>query len=934
MRKMRFCVAVSVLALAAGAAQAQDVQVPRAGQATTATGTPYPADQVPAPTAGTDPDVPADSGDQIVVTGLRRSLETAAAIKRNSDAFVDAIVAEDIGKLPDTFASSALARVSGVTVNRGGGESAGVTVRGLPDISTTYNGREIFTAEGRFVQIQDFPAGTVAALEVFKSPTANLVEGGIGGQVNVRGRRPFDFNGFEMSGSLNGVDWDQADKLSWNGNLLVSNRWDTGIGEIGVLVNASYVGINFMDSTREQSLVIGTTSAANAPGTSGGVRFPDAQAMFLGYGDRYRPSANAAVQWRPSPELEIYADGLYQGYRGEDFNRYMFVPIFGDGLQLTNLTTREGDPTIAQGATISGGQRPDGYFGSFNGKTDTFQFGGGAIWERDALKLTADVAYTDSKYTADAVNIDYAFNRTPVRNVAFEAGDDGGPVFDFVDFNVNDPANYISRGFFQENLVVSGKDIQARADAQYSFDGGFLQRIDFGVRFNNRDATRDRGAPYINNEGDRIPITGLPVDGFTSNPIGFDFGGGFPIRTFVGIPPSSVRGNLDELRDFFGAPAGKPAFNPTENFTANEKAYAVYGQVKYGFDLPGDMLVDGVVGLRAVRTETEISGFQRDETDPANPVFSPITAENDYTDYLPNVSARIAFTDELQLRLAYTQTRTRPNFFDLNPTLTVGPPVVNPNPNDPNSAARGITSGNPNLTPLTSNNYDVSLEWYFSRSGSLTGAVFRRDAQGFISRAITFENDPTYGLVRIDRPENTGDTRFQGAEIAFTSFLDLDSVPEWARGFGVQANATYIDSAGDLATALAGSPNVTGEQLRFNGVSEWAYNLIGLYEKPTFSARLAYNYRSDFVTYYSIEPLDVGADGSPRTRGLVEQGRGQLDFSTTITPVPNITVAFDVVNVLGNPLQRYREFNDNGDEYARQILYLERTYSLGVRFRF
>jgi TonB-dependent receptor len=934
MRKMQFCVAVSVLAMVAGTTQAhaQDVRVPPAGGGTSATGTPDPTGQVPVTTG--EPDVTGGAaGDEIIVTGLRRSLESAAAIKRNSDAFVDAIVAEDIGKLPDTFASSALARVSGVSVLRGGGESAGVTVRGLPDISTTYNGREIFTAEGRFVQIQDFPAGTVAALEVFKSPTANLVEGGIGGQVNVRGRRPFDFNGFELSGSLNGVDWDQSDKLSWNGNLLVSNRWDTGIGEIGVLVNASYVGINFLDATREQSLVIGT-AVPGAGGTGPGVRYPDAQAMFLGYGDRFRPSANAAVQWRPSPNLEIYVDGLFQGYRGKDFNRFMFVPIFGDGLQLTNLTTREGDPTIAQSATVTAGQRPDGYFGSFNGKTDTFQFGGGAIWQRDGLKLSADIAYTDSKYTADAVNLDYAFTRAPARNVVFEGGSDGGPIFDFVDFNVNDPANYISRGFFQENLVVGGKDIQARADAQYTFDGGFLQRIDFGVRFNDRDATRDRGAPYINNEGDRVPITALPVDGLTTGPIGFDFGGGFPLRTFVGIPPSSIRDNLPALRDFFGAPEGRPAFSETENFTANEKAYAVYGQLKYGFDVGADMLVDGVVGLRAVRTETSISGFQRDETNPAVPIFTAISAENDYTDYLPNVSARIAFTDELQLRLAYTQTRTRPNFFDLNPTLTVGPPVVNPNPNDPNSAARGITAGNPNLTPLTSNNYDVSLEWYFSPSGSLTGALFRRDAQGFISRAITFENDPTYGLVRIDRPENTGDTRFQGAEISFTSFLDLDSLPEWARGFGVQANGTYIDSAGDLAVALGGSPNVAGEQVRFNGVSKWTYNLVALYERPIFSARLAYNYRSNFVTVYSIEPLDVGTDGSPRTRGLVEQGRGQLDFSTTFTPIPSVTVAFDVVNVLGNPLQRYRDFNDNGDEFARQILYLERTYSLGVRFRF
>ena len=335
---------------------------------------------------GVSPTAPADQvqespveGNDIVVTGLRRSLESAQALKRNSDGIVDAIVAEDIGKLPDTFASSALARVSGVQVNRGAGEAAGVTIRGLPDISTTYNGREIFTAEGRFVAIQDFPAGTVAALEVYKNGTANLIEGGIGGQVNVRGRRPFDFNGFEMSGSLNGVNWEQSGKLTWNGNLLVSNRWDTGIGEMGLLVNASYVGLNFLDATREQSVVIGTTSAQIAPGAGAGIRFPDAQGRFVSNGDRFRPSVNAAFQWRPTPGLEIYLDGLFQGYRGKDTNQWMFVPIFGDPafFRLNNLTTRQGAPNVAQSATVVGAATPDGYYTSLNGHTDTYQVGGG-----------------------------------------------------------------------------------------------------------------------------------------------------------------------------------------------------------------------------------------------------------------------------------------------------------------------------------------------------------------------------------------------------------------------------------------------------------------------------------------------------------------------------------------------------------------------------
>ncbi len=894
-------------------------------------------------------ETPEEGGD-IVVTGLRRSLESAQALKRNSDGIVDAVVAEDIGKLPDTFASAALARISGVQVTRGAGEAAGVQIRGLPDISTTYNGREIFTAEGRFVAIQDFPAGTVAALEVYKNGTANLIEGGIGGQVNVRGRRPFDFNGFEVSGSLNGVNWEHSGRTTWNGNILISDRWDTGIGEMGLLVNASYVGLNYLDATREQSTVIGTTTAENAPGVGAGIRYPDAQGRFTSNGDRFRPSANAAFQWRPTPELEIYVDGLFQGYRGKDTNQWMFVPIFGGpDFRLENVTTRAGRSNVAQSATVVGATAPDGYYTSANGHTDTYQGGGGAVWKRDNLQISGDIAYTNSKYKFDLVNIDYAMASSPTRDVVFDApGTNGGPTFAFRNFDVTDPSNYIARGLFQEYLVVSGKDIQSRADVQYEFDSGFLKRIQFGARYNDRDATRDRGAPYVNTINGvlvpdlRIPISGLPVSVQNTRPA-FTFDNTFGVRTFAGISSASIRDNLPELRAFFQAPEGRPAFNPTENFVANEKAYAAYAQLKYGFDLGPTMSVDGLIGLRAVKTKTRISGFVQEETTPgATPSFSPTTASNDYTDYLPNASARLMFTPELQLRLNYNQTRTRPNFFDLNPTLTVGPPpTISPecqaNPALPqciNSNLRNISGGNPDLRPLTSDNYDISLEWYFSRSGSLTAAVFRRDANGFISRINREGVDVGYGPSRLNLPENTGNTRFQGAELQFTSFLDIDGLPDWAKGFGIQANATYVDSSGDLAQGLADSPNVAGRQPRFTGVSTWSGNLVALYERPFFSARMAYNYRSDFVTEYGVVNLDLDANGAPRTGAIIEQGRGQLDFSTTVTPIPNITLAFDIVNLLGNPLKRTREFGSDGDAFPRQVVYLERVYSLGVRFRF
>ncbi|WP_242186055.1 TonB-dependent receptor [Sphingomonas sp. CARO-RG-8B-R24-01] len=915
------------------AAAAQETPAPKAEDAPK----PITASDQSADPASSQPSVQETPGDNadIVVSGLRRSLQSAQTIKRTSDGIVDAIVAEDIGKLPDTFASSALQRVAGVTVTRGGGESAGVTVRGLPDLTTTYNGRQIFTAEGRFVQIQDFPAGTVAALEVYKSGLANMIEGGIAGSINVRGRRPFDFKGFELSGSLNGVLSQQSEKIVPNGNLLISDRWNTGIGEMGVLLNVAYVGINFLDSSREQSVVIARTNqpngdgtvSNNAPGQAAGLRFPDAQGNFLGYGARYRPSANAAFQWKPTPELEIYADGLYQGFRSKDYNRWMFIPNFGN-ITLSNVTTIPGTNQI-NSATVSGAVRPDGYTGSFNGKTDTYQAGGGVNWTKDRLKISADLAYTDSKYTADLVNVDYATVGVPTHTSYFNVAEDGGPSQIFNNFSITDPRNFISRGLYQELTVVSGKDWQARADVSYDLNMGFLKRIQAGVRYDDRDAARDFGSIYNNNEALGIPLTSLPGAVVTTSLPGFTYNSAQPNTAYAALTRDSIRDNLPALRAFFNEPAGTVAFDPTQNFRANEKAYAAYAQLKYGFDL-GGITVDGLAGLRSVKTKEHIQAFSN-----INGVVAPSTADSEYTDYLPNGSARIALNDKLQMRLAYTKTRTRPNFIDLRPNLTLGSPPTFPADSpclDSTSAtynsracARGGSQGNPNLKPLTSNNYDLSLEYYFSRTGFFSAAVFRHDVTGFLATVNNVYRDPTYGLIAVDQPVNLGQTRLQGAEVQFTSFLDIDGIPNWAKGFGIQANGTFIDAKGDLQPNFAAT--YSNPRQAFPGVSKWAGNVILLYEKPQFSARVAYNYRSDFVSYYTLETFD------PVAHPTIEKGRGQVDFSTSVTPVPNITIAFDIINLLGNPIQRDRAY-DTGDVYRRQVLYIERAYSLGVRFRF
>jgi len=288
--------------------------------------------------------------EEIVVVGLQRSMQKAQSVKRNSDQIVDTVVAEDIGKLPDVTVSETAARIPGVQVNRARGEAAGqVLVRGLPDLTTTYNGREIFTAETRSVALADFPAGGIASLNVFKSTTADQIEGGLAGLLDVRSRRPFDFEGFELSGATRGTYANQSGQFDPNGNVLISNRWKTGVGEVGALVNLSYTRLNYQDSARWNTEFVVNGTAAD---TGAQFRFPDVVGIFYGAGQRERPSLNASAQWRPVEGLEFYVDGLYQGYRDAVSDRKLEMRLWGDNRRLTNVTLRPGTPDQAQSLTV------------------------------------------------------------------------------------------------------------------------------------------------------------------------------------------------------------------------------------------------------------------------------------------------------------------------------------------------------------------------------------------------------------------------------------------------------------------------------------------------------------------------------------------------------------------------------------------------------
>ncbi len=880
-------------------------------------GTPQTDDAVQ---TATGQDQAASDGEAIVVTGLRRSLQSAQNIKRNSEQIVDAIVAEDIGKLPDIAVSETAARIPGVQVIRRGGEADGVLVRGLPDFSTTYNGREIFTAERREVALQDFPAANIAALEVFKTTTANLVEAGLAGQVNVRSRRPFDFNGTEVAGSAWALRSKQAEKWNPNFNALVSTRWDTGMGEMGLLLNFSRTELDYLDSEPSNTDFLMTFRQEGndlIPDFVNGqdARFPDVQRLFYRSGNRVRPSANAAFQWRPGPDLMFYAEALYQGFRNKIDDRLVAVPLFSGGTY-SNLEFRDGTNLLESG-TVTGLGDPIFTFqgGTFN-KTDTRQFAVGGNYETGPLRLSADLARTKSVFVGSTESVDRIFAGQATTVVDFDLGT---PEFTIRNFDASNPANYLFDGLYEEKQRSEGDDYQARVDAEYDMgDLSFARSIQAGVRYTDRDAHREFGNRFAGFRGQNIPATALPLD-FEMTPPGFqgtDVQSGF--NSFLSPTFGSIRENREALRAFVGFTLEDVEPNPTSIYDANEKTIAGYTQMNFAF---GDT-VDGVVGVRVARTDTSVTGTSNVEG-----VLTPVSVGNKFTDVLPNASVRWRAMDNLQLRLSATQTRTRPTFEQLNPSATLGPP-------DPLEGGRRTGGGgNPFLRPFDSNNYDASLEYYFSRTGLAALAVFRRDLDGFIQNSTVDFDTPETGPVRVTGPVNTREGRIDGVEAQISTFFDWEWIPSFLRNFGAQANYTYLDAKTEVLNPFEDD----FENVRLLGVSKHTYNLVGMYEGGGLSARLSFNKRGKYLENRDFRGPADNPDDPGRDIYIQEADpAGRLDLSTSYTLTDNFTVFFDWTNILENPFKSRFSSARGGlprEEFIRFLRFEETTFSLGIRAR-
>jgi len=816
--------------------------------------------------------------DTVFVLGTRGSLESAIERKRDSDDIVDSVVAAEIHKLPDLSVADAVQRITGVQIARDRGEASIASVRGLVQVETTLNGRELFTAGfGRAFDYADLPSEMLAGIDVYKSSSAARIEGGLGGLVDLRTRRPFDFRDPTLALSARALHGDLAGRNAGQFSLLFGERASTRVGEFGMLLNL----VTQDRAWREDNKGTGTPMVCSARATSGcrldlvagqDTVVPSSTSESTNSGRRRRNAASLMLGWRPSATIEVYGEAHFAELRTKQNTQQINVgPNFrtGSSFDPASVALVSGTNDVRH---ITWTDAPISILGFARDTIDrTRQFAAGAIWSDGALRLSADLSHTRS------LNHLFFSGTTLAANAARFTHDLSGqvPGTAIEGTDLADPANYRYAQVNYRIRPLRGSLLAARLDGEWKFEGGALDRVAFGWRQARREANN---APNLIFGDVAVPgtVTAADMPGRTRI---------YPYGPFLDGRATSIAGYLTDtladardpvaLRQAFGIATPLPtAGSPLGVWRIREQTDAVYAQT--GWQLPARRL-DGQVGLRGVHTRSTVDGNQ---TVPSTGAIEPIAIDTTTTDWLPSTSLRWRTDGPLQLRAAASRTLTRPDFNQLSPSITLTPNSVNPQLNQG-------TSGNPALRPLRATNADLAAELDFGRGHAASLTVFWKRVDGFIATQTQAEehDGATY---QVSRPYNADTGTIRGVEVSYQRFLDF--LPSAWRGLGLQVNATYVDSSTYDRVLQANVP--------MQNLSRQSANLMALYERGDWSARLAWNWRSRFASR-STSVVGLGAFQA------YTSAYGWLDASLRWRITDRVTWSIDGGNLLGTLRRSY-----------------------------
>jgi TonB-dependent receptor len=952
--------------------------------------------------------------EEVVVTGIRASMESSMNLKRDSQGVVDGLVAEDIGKFPDTNLAEALQRISGVSIDRSNiGEGQKITVRGVgPDFNLVLlNGRqmpassieETAVSNSRAFDFANLASESIAAVEVFKTSRASIPTGGIGATLNVKTARPLDNPGLTLNFGVKGVmdqSTESGDSITPEISGIYSDTFADG--KFGIAITGSYQDRN---SGYNQAAVAngwrsfrgdennwgtlpqegqpGYDLITNRPGQDDVYSVPQNILYSFNEIQRERTNGQIALQFRPVDAVTATLDYTYSenkvaqqrnelsawfnfsGGPSEWTDGPIAAPVY---YEETIGCTPASTPPVACNDLAMGG-------GEYATKNQNDSIGFNLRWDvSDSLGFTLDYhnstaeSGADSPYGSNAAlgvagiyrgttRVDFSKD-FPVLSVQLPPGQDG-----------IDASQMLTTGSSFRNSYMKSEveQVQLLGDFVFADDSS----LDFGVSLtdvNNRSA-------FANVEqaawGGRGTAADIPDDVFKPDTVRKYFdrisGSNSPdlFNQFFRWDFKTVR---QLAADLYGASDYLASDNFTTDRKVKEESKSAFVQYSRAFDL-ADRAAHIAVGVRYEQTDVTSSALVPVATgitwNSANE-FSILTTGTDFTtlkgdyDYfLPSLDFDIEVAENIVVRASYSETIGRPGWGDIQGGRTLDAMRID--------VGTG-RQGDPGLLPLESKNYDLSVEWYYAPGSYFSAGYFRKDIDNYIGvgtiqgtpfdlphpaqgarydearaavgsdpvaiRQYIFENyadtpevtitgtdsngnflgtilgiageDPA-AVFNITVPANQRSAKLDGWELAVQHMFG-DS------GFGVSANVTLVDSNLKYDNANL------GDQFALEGLSDSA-NLVVFYDKNKWQARVAYNWRDEFLN----DRFD-----SERPNPVYTEAYGQYDVNVSYQVTDQLNVFAEGINVT-DEIQRLHERAQNQAFYVTQT---GARYMIGARYNF
>ncbi len=868
--------------------------------------------------------------EEVVVTGIRSSLQQAMDIKRNSDAMVDSIASESLGKFPDTNIAESLQRITGVSIDRSGGEGQSVTVRGFgPQFnSVLLNGRRQVSDTGsRSFNFDNLPAELVSRVDVYKSSQARLQSGGIGSTIVMHTPRPLDIGSFRAIGSVKGLHEELSGETTPELFGMISNTFADD--SVGFLLSVTYeerknrierfLTDGILTSPRDGLSLIADDLADQ--GYSEDDQFFIPQVLNISPIDeqRERINVNSTLQFRPNDDLTLTLDGMFNDFDVQTQSNtltFFVTPsiitdaTFDENRNATEFTQNEG---AATDFTMAERSRP----------SESQAFGFNADWDfAPGWNLAFDTSYSKAESGgASGTNVGVVGFRDDGFTLSYD--ESGMPSYSGVtDEQINDPdlpkAHFFMRGIGGGPLGgaadIEHDLLEQRVDFEWQANFDHLKTVTFGAHYSDEEEsttsrTSDNACIYCGYQVD------VPNDLLRTTAEG----GGY-MDGDIDVPATWQTADLDALISYLETPeaaaARDEAIGADPGTTAEvleesngyalalqsgsteieETVMSIYANFNFQGEL-GDMPWSLNAGMRYVDTETTPYGISAPLMDlreiPSDPTAydvvdcneQVVSANNTYDHFLPTLDYRLNLNDDMIIRFAASQTLTRPPFGAMSPRTTIG------------TARPGnlqASSGNPNLEPYTSDNLDLAYEWYYQESGYLTVGLFQKRVDNFLVNTVLrqefeiedqddlFDGNPVF---EVSTQDNLEDATVDGIELGFQHTFDyLDGM--WS-GFGFTANATLVDSDAELDTG-----DIT-QTFALEGLGD-SYNLVGFYEMGDFEARLAWNQRDRFLQ------TAVGFGGEPTYVQDYEQVDARVSYAVNET----VSVFVEGVNITDEKYQK------------------------------